>query len=248
MTKASKKLVKGFGLGEVLLVVVVLAIVAFTSWYIYQANNQATDEYDKANEAASSVVMKGDKMSAATEACTTGGYKGNATTIAKSGFDFCVPAGWTLYSPDGDPGFYVAGFDSLHYDASKKGEVTVSKGSDNNWPLAISYHTASDFAKGDQSQLKNYTQVTAPKLTNGAGLTVAAYYHLTGKNDPVGAGVESLPEGTKQYLYVVSMPASMADMSTVLEISYHTEADQPDILPLVQALVSGVSMPADMAM
>ena len=90
--------------------------------------------------------------------------------------------------------------------------------------------------KQDQfSQYDGYEKVTPPTPLFGEADTIQAYYHLTGKKDVVGAGVDFLQEGTKQYQYIVT---SKTDANKQVEITYLQFPGEPTILPLIDNLVA----------
>lgn len=229
----------GFALVEFLLGVVALAGVAFTAWYIIQANNKTMDTYAAANDSSNQVIPKTSLNDNKSETCkvASSSMTGSYQVIAKGGFEFCLPNGWVLSYVD-SPGSYFASAEDIIYNPNQKPAFRSTGGSDKNYPFVMQYELSPDY---DRSILSGYSKIPAPTLSDGDNLKVSAYYHMTGKDDVVGAGIDYLPEGTKQYLYVIE--TTDQSLGAILQVSYHITPGQTDNLAAVQGVVSSVRLP-----
>lgn len=216
---------KGFAVLETLLVLVALIIVGGTGYYVWHAKQNTNKSLDAANNSPQSKVRP-QKLSTEGkdgDPCDLeDGSKGATLTVHRNAFSICQPDGWTLFHTEVEGAFF-APYDSIKYIAGQKPAVKVAGGSDNNYELAISD------LQGDHPS--GFTLHNTRKTVSGLPLLV--YYHVTVANDPVGAGIDYLPEGTKQYLYAVPV-----DSDTLVQISYHVTPSQIDNHKLVEAVAA----------
>lgn len=215
----------GFAVIEAVLVLIIVGILCFTGYFVWHAKQNTDKSLDAANNSEQAKlspkkIATGSKNG---EPCDLeDGSKGTTLTVHNNAFSICQPNGWTLFHTEVEGAFF-APYDSIKYVASQKPAVKAVGGSDNNYELSISY------LQGDHPS--GFTLQNTRKTSGG--LTLYVYYHATVANDPVGAGIDSLPEGTKQYLYAVSV-----DSDTLVQISYHVMPTQADNNKLIEAVAA----------
>jgi hypothetical protein len=184
----------GFTVVETLLVLIFVAIIAFTGYYVWHSKQVTQDTLAQTAKSSSAAVLN----SATPECKLTSGEKGVSVTVKSGNFKFCEPNGWLLEQYSGNLGSFWAGTGNIVYDAATKAIVNTSDGGSDG-PFTLTINTM-DRTKVDTAEFSRST--SAPRLTSGK-LTIDSYTHATVANDPVGAGVAYLSEGSKQFMYVV---------------------------------------------
>ncbi len=216
----------GFALTSLLLILVVAGAIIGTGWYVLKTNNATTHTLADAGKAEKGLHTK------SSSSCElSSGKKGTALVIGQRAFTICAPNGWTLYKSVGTDSLYYAGADNIAYDGATASKVVqVEGGKDGPLPLSI-WATTSDVFGPDQT--KGFTLFSDVKGDRTIGnLVLDRYYHPTGKNDSVGAGVSYLPENTKQYLDVIHKK------NDVLVIAYNVEPHDIDQISLINQVAA----------
>lgn len=142
----------------------------------------------------------------------------------------CLQNGWSLNRTSKDAAYYTADLEDLKYKPSAESQINTVGGSDGPFTMMIS---VSPPEPSVADELVHYKQVAAPE-SEELGTTIWAYTHATKANDPVGAGVDYLPEGTMQYLYVIESD----DSEAVMYVKYNHVPGEPDYRQAVESLVA----------
>jgi prepilin-type N-terminal cleavage/methylation domain-containing protein len=212
----------GFSLIELLLVLILVTAIGFTGYYVWHSQKQA-DQALKVNNDSYSATNAQSSRKVADESCTAGTMKGKYLPLKDGTFEFCEPNGWKLMYTE-VPGAFFASTNGITHNESSEPTTEKVGGSDNNYEFFVfDKGVPADVAKGFDHQSTTKT---------GGGLALDTYSHLTTKSDPVGAGIDYLAEGTKQYLYVVTKGQNH------LFFTYHAapgQTDQSDMIAKVTA-------------
>jgi hypothetical protein len=180
---------------EVILIVVALGLIGFTGYYVWHSK-QATDSILKAPGDQYSAANAQTKRPVSTTECKlSDGSKGKWLSMKDSTFEFCEPNGWKLYYTE-VPGAYLAGQQAITYQADVQPTTERVGGSDAVFEFYV-YDNVDE-----KTEINGFIKKSS--TTNTAGLKVDSYYHMTGKDDLVGAGIASLDEGTEQHKYIVT--------------------------------------------
>jgi len=222
----------GFAAIEAVLILVVVAILGFTGWFVWHAKQSTDKSLDAANNSEqASISIKKKPTVSKPQARKDGdpcdledGSKGAVLNVHSNAFSICQPNGWTLLHTEIEGAFF-APYDSIQYKADQKPALKAVGGSDNNYEFSVSD------IQGDQSH--GFTLQKTRKTASGLPLSV--YYHATEANDPVGAGIGYLPQRTKQYLYVIPK-----DSDTLVQITYHVMPEQDENHTLFEAVAASV--------
>jgi hypothetical protein len=240
---------KRFAAVETLLIILILAVAAVGGYLIWnniskhdKAVSTVTSFEDCAKTAGSviqesfpevCVAKEGQRFiqkvsSAPKQSCSLdNGWLGQEVSDLDKKFTFCQPSGWLLLFVPGYSGYFASSA-GLKYDASKTPLQQETGGSDNMYSLYINTTTA------DDSSVRTGDYTKTGTLKTSAYLVAAKYYHLTGEQDPVGAGIDYLPKDTKQYLYVITKGESE------LIINYIVEPGQTDELEAIESFAASV--------
>lgn len=142
----------------------------------------------------------------------------------------CLQNGWSLNKASKDATYYTANLEDLEYKSSTESQIKTNEDLDGPFTLTISI---SPPEPSMATELIHYKQVAAPEAEE-QGTTIWAYARSIKVNDPAGAGVEFLPEGTMQYLFVIESD----DSNAVMYVKYSHEPGKPDYSQAVEALVA----------
>ncbi|HVX24525.1 MAG TPA: hypothetical protein VG992_04265 [Candidatus Saccharimonadales bacterium] len=217
---------KGFSAVESLLVLIIILLISFIGYYVWHTN-QTVDKVNK--QAVSELHPTVTKR----PACSGSNYQGVTYAAPHNWYSFCVPNGWKVYYNNGQTGSSVISEPAdMIYRAKVKPFIAATGGKDGAFPFGVFYND-NDSDGNSSGRLAGYT---ATGTVQAQGVTGTAYYHLTGVNDSVGAGLADLTPGTKQYVY--DFHKGKADLG----IQYLIEPGDKDQTALIQALVQTVKM------
>lgn len=141
----------------------------------------------------------------------------------------CMLNGWEIYGTEGVD-LYVTGIDQLSYkrEVPPKIKEGGGKGGPFTFSIVITPHEESI-----TDELIHFKQVAAPEAQE-SGVTIWAYTYVTKYEDPVGAGLAYLPEGTMQYIFAIESD----ELDATMYIRYNHEPGDPDYHEAVEALVA----------
>lgn len=144
----------------------------------------------------------------------------------QSNINACVPNGWTLTQfRDGN---FTSG--STSYDKRVNSKVIAQNGGkDGPFTLSGSVKTPADFAGFDRF-------IDTKKITPSQDGFVSFEYD-TQKDDPVGAGIAPLPEGTQQYEFV----RTFAGTNVFFSVHYNAEPGKTNDKALVESFTRSLN-------
>lgn len=217
----------GFGLVETILVLLILAAVGFGGYAVWH-------KHPKTAKVATQVAGEPTVKSGQTCSGPAASYKGISYLSNDGNFSFCEPDGWQLGASSDNTGLVMLA-DNVNYKPGIKPTVFETGGKDGPFVFAIFYsnnNTPSDLADYNL-RLKDYTKEGAIQATNISGYS---YYHLTGDKDVVGAGLDYLTKGTKQYVYYFQKNKK------VVQINYNAEPNMVNNNSLVGEFVQSIGI------
>jgi hypothetical protein len=188
---------------EGLLMLIIIAILGFTGWYVWHSNQQTNKI--QAETTQSIVTPKLSTGAACTDTANT--YKGNVYTETYAAYSFCIPDGWKLYW-DGDKtdSSLLGSAADLTYKAGTKPFVGKAGGKEGPFPFSIFYN-----AKVDSSAEARDSSWMNGGTIKTQGISGILYTRTETADETNGLG--GVPKGTLQYDFAFQKGAS----SLVLE-------------------------------
>jgi hypothetical protein len=186
---------QGFAVLEALLTIIIMAAIAGTGWYVWHAKQTADEALKVAQNEPSTTNAQTSRKVGNQDCKLADGSLGKYLSMKDSTFEFCEPNGWKLLYTE-VPGAYFAGQHEITYDADAQPTTESVGGSDSVYEFYVHNKV------NEQSEINGFTKKSS--TTNSTGLKIDAYYHMTGKQDPIGAGIDYLDEGTEQHKFIVT--------------------------------------------
>jgi hypothetical protein len=220
----------GSGVVEIVLIVVVVAILGFTGWFVYDSKKSVDKTTSDAVSATKPGASSGTVVGKVGDPCTlVGGVQGSKYSGPANRYSFCLPDGWQLYMTGGaDSSFsgLIGGASGLTYAAGTKGKVGETGGKDGAFNFMVTYNKPADSGPSD------YSPAGTIQAVNATG-KVSTYTQTT--EPPEGAG--TLPKGT------VSTDYYFVKDGASLGITYnHFPTDTADVSELVKSVAQSVEL------
>jgi hypothetical protein len=183
-----KKNNHGFGAIEGLLILVIVGIIGFTGWFVWDAKRNSEQSPINTTVAANSnAVAKTNEKLPANSDVTAKWFKYSSPDGI---YTIKLPDGWNLVSYHGDSNPYAMGQSELTYTQGKAATVTSTDFAGDNIQDA--------FAMG-QSWRSDIKGTKSSSFETNQGLRVDRYDYVVPKSE-----FQELKEGTTEYLYVVN--------------------------------------------
>lgn len=192
----------GLAVIETVLILVVIGIIGFTGWYVWQSK-QKSDEMLTPNQSSSQSSGKSKAATNDNGAKQTASEQSDSWllfTSAKNEFSIRVPDGWKLEQYEDSPSLYTFSNDNLQIIPGQKAVITrVSAGKDGNGEgFGVSF-VQSLAEMGIPAGVKSSFQTDQ-------GYEVAVYRNVVSPGSSEGAG--GLPDGGVSYTYLITKSAT----------------------------------------
>ena len=215
---------QGFGILYGLLITLILVAAGATGWYVWRSANSTPKATDQTNSATTQLLAVCYGLSNT--------YQGGLYTAPGGTYRFCVPDGWKVYwNGDKTSSSLIGSSQDLGYKERVSPVIAKGGGTDGPFPFLVTYNNFDEATFAQEA-----AGFTMTGSVSADGINGTAYYHLTGTNDPIGAGVAYLTQGTKQYLFTF-----YKDTKTV-EFRYNVAPDESNQIKLVENVVSTLKL------
>lgn len=220
---------KAFGTVETLLVILIVAILGGTGYYVYHANKNTNDTLNSAAKDANGTPKFASKKPTTTKA-TDETDKRFLYTSPNHKFSMRLPDGWQLEQHQNSDAIYAFGDSKLAPQDGKTATVTTVQGGKDGSAsgIFISFLTSAD-------SLNDYSQFTkGTSFKTVSGLTVDVYSRTETK-DPEAIG--AVDKGGMYYDYVVTSAANK-----IVQVSYGFNHDETDYHSTVEQAVKTITI------
>ncbi|HET8708796.1 MAG TPA: hypothetical protein VFL85_00790 [Candidatus Saccharimonadales bacterium] len=182
----------GFAVVETVLVLVIIAAIAGTAYYVWQRSHSKSTVAETSNVTKKPATSSEDDNLAAKlgKSCSAGDMKGKLLTAPKAAYSLCVPNGWRLMNYQDYPTYLDSDANGLVYTASIAPKQEVGGGHDGITAFSVQYNeTAAGAPAG-------FNTVGPFKADNVTG-TEYAYTETKATKNVEG----NVPKGTQRHAY-----------------------------------------------
>jgi hypothetical protein len=213
----------GFGPLHVLLAVVIVGILAFTGYYVWQSKNEVEKTQASTINSANSTAKKPVQTKISVN---TAAYKGKQVTSGQGAFSFMAPNGWALVSDTSLDYFFSKS--AINYDATGTPTITEVSGSghDGNDVFSIrAFNSASEytFERSNPEELD---------LLNGAEVTRYTKQYASG--DPM--GISAAEGGEVSYAYEIKKDGH------IILVNHFVDKGKVDQHVFVESLIKTITI------
>lgn len=180
----------GFGIVELLLVVVIVGLIAGTGYYVMQKRDDKTATATSGQQKSDQKDVRSASLG---KGCTAGPMKGKTYTAIQAVYSICIPNGWHIndYSENASAGALDTSAAGMVYTASVKPAIATGGGHDGASAFGLYFNTPAAGAPTSYNLVGPFE----------AGNVTGTEYARTETEDPGGVGLGTVPQGTQQHAY-----------------------------------------------